>query len=227
MRLKHVPGAEEALANQPDLVIQEPEKYKGRFCQLFDNGEAPLHIEIGAGKGQFIIEMAKHFPNINFIAIELQTSVIYRALEKLLEEEISNVKLLNVHAGDLSDLFAEGEVDQIYLNFSDPWHKRRHRKRRLTHYRFLANYQTVLKEGGFLDFKTDNRALFEFSLKMFNGCSCRFEELSLNLHEDTDIFNIQTEYEEKFSQKGHNIHYIKVSFENFSLKRAQDLDDID
>lgn len=223
MRLKHVPQAESELKAHPDLVIQDPMSYKGRFQDRFPKKQA-LHLEIGTGKGQFIVEMAKAFPEINFIGIELQSSVIYRAMQKVLEEELDNVQLINIHGRHIPEIFEEGEIDGLYLNFSDPWPKNRHAKRRLTHHRFLKLYEKILSEGAFLQFKTDNRQLFEFSLQMFNLTSCQIEELSLDLHHDSDIFNIETEYEEKFSQKGESIYYAKINFNHFHTDWLSDLD---
>lgn len=214
MRLKHVPQAEEELKAHPHIVIQDPLSYRGRMQDRFKKLQ-PLHVEIGTGKGKFIVDMAKAFPHINFIGIEIQTSVIYRAMQKVVEEEVDNVQLINLDGRQLTDLFEKGEVDCIYLNFSDPWPKNRHAKRRLTHPDFLTLYQQVLAKEGRLIFKTDNQALFEFSLQSFNQTACQIEEISLDLHEADHIFNIRTEYEEKFSKQGQRIYYIKINFKHF------------
>lgn len=172
-------------------------------------------MEIGIGKGQFIVEMAKAHPELNFIGIEIQTSVIYRALEKILEEGVENVQLINTNAQLVTDIFSDQEIDHIYLSFSDPWPKNRHAKRRLTHPNFLESYYQVLREEGQLSFKTDNRKLFEFSIQMFNATHMTIRELSLDLHQDPTIKTIQTEYEEKFSKQGKRIYYAKLSFDYF------------
>lgn len=223
MRARYIPEAEERLADNPHIVVAEPEKYKGHFQERFEKKQ-PLHLEIGVGKGQFIVEMAKAHPEINFIGIEVQEGIIYRALEKVLEEQVENVQLIHMNAQKLTDVFAGGEIDHIYLNFSDPWPKKRHAKRRLTHQAFLRNYAEVLREEGQLSFKTDNRKLFEFSIQMFNAAHLTIREWSLDLHEDSEIENIQTEYEEKFSKQGKRIYYAKLSFEFFKEISEAELD---
>lgn len=211
MRLRHIPEAASELAAHPEWVVQDVTGHKGSIQQLFEK-EQDLHLEIGTGKGQFIIDMAKAYPEYNFIGMEMQTSVIYRALERLLEEEVDNVRLMNANADDLEEIFEEGEVDHLYLNFSDPWPKNRHAKRRLTHRNFLKKYQHVLKDDACLDFKTDNRSLFEFSLMEFSAYQMDLLDLSLDLHADESRFNIQTEYEERFSSQGQVIYYAQASF---------------
>lgn len=214
MRLRHIPEAEEGLAANPHIVVAHPEAYKGKFQERFKKNQ-PIHLEIGIGKGQFIVEMAKAHPELNFIGIEMQTSVIYRALEKVLEEGVENIQLINTNAQLVTDIFSDDEIDHIYLNFSDPWPKNRHAKRRLTHLNFLESYYHVLRDKGQLSFKTDNRKLFEFSIQMFNATHMTIQDLSLDLHQDSEIKNIPTEYEEKFSKQGERIYYAKLSFDFF------------
>ncbi len=211
LRLRHKPWAKEKLQNYPQYVIANAEEWKGKWNELFGN-ENPLHIEIGTGKGRFITEMAKAHPDINFIGIEAYTNVIVSALDRLIEAELPNVKLLNKNAMDLENFFAPGEVTRIYLNFSDPWPKNRHEKRRLTYKSFLEKYQTVLISGGDIHFKTDNREFFEYSLVSFSQFGLKLNAISLDLHNSDFEGNIMTEYEEKFSSQGHPIYRCEVQF---------------
>lgn len=206
MRLKHVKGAEETLLKSI-YVVENPEKYKGKYKELFGN-KNPIHLEIGTGKGNFIIGMAKAFPDINFIGMEMYDSVLVRASEKLEEENIPNLKLIKYDATNIENVFSF-EIDKIYLNFSDPWPKNRHEHRRLTCDRFLRRYDSIFRNKKIIEFKTDNRKLFEYSLMSFVRYGYKIEQISLNLHED-DVFNIETEYEHKFSLKGYPIYFVKV-----------------
>lgn len=206
MRLKNVKGASDIVLKS-SYIIQNPEEYKGKFKSIFGNKNS-IHLEIGMGKGDFIINMAKTFPNINFIGIEMYDSVIVRAVQKLEKEEINNLKLIKFDATNINDVF-DKEIDTIYLNFSDPWPKNRHEKRRLTSEIFLKKYDSIFKNKKTIIQKTDNRRLFEYSVKSFTDFGYKIEEISLNLHED-NIFNIETEYEKKFSSKGYPIYMIKV-----------------
>lgn len=205
MRVRNKPWAKDKLNDHSNWVISDPELYKGKWNGLFKN-DAPIHIEIGTGKGQFITGMAKANPNTNFIGIELQASVIVEALDKLLDEPLENVRLLNVNAADLMKFFEAREVEVIYLNFSDPWPKKRHEKRRLTYGAFLDNYRNILAENGRIELKTDNQGLFEYSLESFSLNNFFIKNISLNLHETGDLSNVKTEYEEKFSSKGQRIY---------------------
>jgi tRNA (guanine-N7-)-methyltransferase len=211
MRLRNKPWAGEFIANHPEFVTPRPNEWKGKWKRLFDN-EQPIHIEVGTGKGKFIVEMAKRHPHINYIGIERQQSVIVSALKKIKEEGLSNVKLINVNASELTDIFDKGEVERIYLNFSDPWPKKRHGKRRLTHPVFLTVFERILANGGELHFKTDNQGLFEFSLVSFSEFGLLLKSVSLDLHNSGFEGNIMTEYEEKFSKKGHKIYRAEVQF---------------
>lgn len=211
MRLRHKPFANDKLLENKKFVVEKPEEMKGKWQTRFENVQ-PLHIEIGCGKGRFIIEMAKRYPEVNFIGIELQTSVIVSALEKQIEEQLPNLQLLQVNAKDLMEYFEPGEVDRIYLTFSDPWPKNRHEKRRLTYKTFLNVYQTILHDKGELHFKTDNQKLFEYSLTSFSKFNALLEEIYLDLHNSTVEDNIMTEYEEKFSQKGNRIYKAVITF---------------
>lgn len=211
MRQRNKPWAKDKLAEYPQYVISEPEKYKGKWNEAFDKDQ-PLHIEIGTGKGRFITGMAKANPDINYIGIELAESVIVSALDRIIEEELPNIKLLNVNANDLRDYFEKGEVNRIYLNFSDPWPKKRHAKRRLTHRSFLDIYEDVLVDKGEIHFKTDNQGLFESSLMSFSDYGMLLTFVSLDLHNSDYEGNIMTEYEEKFSSRGSRIFRCEVQY---------------
>lgn len=208
MRLRNIPGADEAVTNCP-WVVQNPKEQKGKWAEVFGN-DHPVHIEVGMGKGQFITEMARRNPEINYIGIERYTSVLYRALQKreALEEEIPNLLYLCEDAKDLPEIFAEGEVGKIYLNFSDPWPKERHARRRLTSKEFLARYDQILVPEGVVEFKTDNRDLFDFSLLEREEAGWEMLACTFNLHRDEKMMegNIMTEYERKFSKLNKPIH---------------------
>lgn len=163
MRLRNKPGAKETILQHPNYILTDGSDWKGKWQERFLKAQ-PLHIEVGSGKGQFIVEMAKAHPEINYIGIEMQTNAIISILEKQLEEQLPNLQLLLVDGADLTDYFSDGEVDQVYLNFSDPWPKTRHEKRRLTYKTFLRTYETIAKPKAELHFKTDNQKLFEYSL---------------------------------------------------------------
>ncbi|PLS14890.1 tRNA (guanosine(46)-N7)-methyltransferase TrmB [Bacillus sp. M6-12] len=211
MRLRNKPWAEERLNEFPQYVIREPEQQKGKWQEVFGNNN-PLYIEVGTGKGRFITEMAKAYPDVNFLGIELHKSVIISALDLLIEVDLPNVKLLNVNANDLRNFFNKGEVSRVYLNFSDPWPKTRHEKRRLTYKTFLSTYQDILPGNGEIHFKTDNQGLFEYSLMSMSQYGMQFKFISLDLHNSEYEGNIMTEYEEKFSQKGNRIYRMEASF---------------
>lgn len=211
MRLRHKPYAQDKLLEYKQYVVEKPEESRGKWTERFEKAQ-PLHIEIGCGKGRFIIEMAKRYPEINFIGIELQTSVIVSALEKQIDEQLPNLQLMQVNAKDLRDYFEPGEVDRIYLTFSDPWPKNRHEKRRLTYKSFLSVYETILNDKGELHFKTDNQKLFEYSLTSFSKYDAVLEKVYLDLHKSDVEDNVMTEYEEKFSKKGNRIYKAVVMF---------------
>ncbi|MDD6102656.1 MAG: tRNA (guanosine(46)-N7)-methyltransferase TrmB [Clostridiales bacterium] len=204
MRLRNVPGArEEMIANK--FVINEPAENKGRWRDVFGN-DNPLHIEIGTGKGRFITELAKQNPDINYIGIEKFSSVLIRAVEKQEELELPNLYFLRFDAEDIEEIFEKDEVDRIYLNFSDPWPKDRHAKRRLTSRRFLARYKNFLKQSGYVAFKTDNKSLFDFSLEEIENAGWILSDVTYDLHNSPyNEGNIMTEYEERFSEMGNPI----------------------
>ena len=209
MRLRNKPYAWEKIKQHPEYVIACPDAYKGKWLQVFQNRQ-PIHMELGTGRGDFIIGMAKLYPEMNFIGIEKYTSVIIDVLEKLLKEPLPNVKLLNIDGSQLEEIFAENELQRIYLNFSDPWPKKRHHKRRLTHTNFLKKYRRILTKSGEIHMKTDNQALFEASLAYFSSFGYALKNISLNLHESTYPNPVMTEYEQKFSAKGHPIYRLEA-----------------
>lgn len=211
MRLRNIPWAQDLLDAHPEYVPTDLPALKGNWQSRFKHVQ-PIHLEIGSGKGRFIIEMAKTHPEINYIAMEVQTSVAVRILELQLEEQVDNLQILNADGGSVTDFFAPEEIERIYLNFSDPWPKSRHEKRRLTSPGFLAEYQEVLIKDGEIHFKTDNRGLFEYSLCAMSQFGMQFHYMSLDLHQSKMIGNIMTEYEEKFSAKGHPIYRLEATY---------------
>ena len=180
MRLRNVPGARETIIEN-QFSIQEPEQKKGKWAEVFGN-DHPIHIEVGMGKGQFIIEMAKRNPEINYIGIEKYSSVLVRAVEKLEDFEQNNLRLIRMDAENIEEVFDKDEVDRIYLNFSDPWPKDRHAKRRLTSTRFLERYNNILTPEGRVMFKTDNKDLFDFSLEQVEEAGWILENHTYDLH---------------------------------------------
>ncbi|MCI6498018.1 tRNA (guanosine(46)-N7)-methyltransferase TrmB [Lachnospiraceae bacterium HCP1S3_C3] len=206
MRLRNVKGSREEI-QLSEYTVNEPEKYKGRWKELFGN-DNPVYIEVGMGKGKFITEMAQLHPEINFIGIEKYSSVLIRAIEKRKELEINNLMFIRMDAENIEDVFEKNEVAGIYLNFSDPWPKDRHAKRRLTSRQFLARYDKILAGDGVIEFKTDNRDLFDFSLEEAPEAGWEIIASTYDLHADEKMSegNVMTEYEEKFSSKGNPIH---------------------
>ena len=205
MRLRKVKGAAEAIAKSP-LVIHDAPAHKGNWQEIFHN-QNPIHIEIGMGKGRFITELARQNPDINYIGIERYDSVLIRALEKRAEtEELPNLFYLCEDAKNVAEIFEEGEIARIYLNFSDPWPKDRHAKRRLTSREFFSRYDKILAKDGAVMFKTDNRILFDFSLEEVPQAGWQLKDVSFDLHHSEYAEgNIMTEYEEKFSSLGNPI----------------------
>ena len=209
MRLRNIPGADDVIKRHP-IAVKESKEYKGKWNTLFENSN-PIHIEIGMGKGQFILTLAKQNPQINYIGIERYSSVLLRALEKFDTEEfceLTNVRFICMDAMELPDVFEAEEVEKIYLNFSDPWPKKRHARRRLTSTVFFAQYDKVLAKDGVVEFKTDNRPLFEFSLEQVEEAGWKLLGSTFDLHHDAAMNqgNVMTEYEEKFSSKGNPIY---------------------
>lgn len=209
MRLRNIPGSRETIAEN-DFVIQNPTQYKGLWKQQVFQNNNLLHIEIGMGKGQFLSELAKRHKDINFLGIEKYSSVLLRALEKRETLELTNLYYLRFDAEKITELFDQGEIDKIYLNFSDPWPKDRHAKRRLTSCEFLSKYHLFLKKEGKLAFKTDNRSLFDFSIEEAKINNWELQLVTYDLHNSPYCEgNIMTEYEERFSSMGNPIcHFI-------------------
>ena len=205
MRRRNVKNAQRRIENHLDLLIKNPQDYKGKWQKFFNNNN-PIYLEIGMGKGRFLLEHANHNPNINYIGLEKFASVIVQAVEKISVSHLSNIKLINDDATKILEFFDQKEIQKIYLNFSDPWPKNRHEKRRLTYKKFLEKYEIIL--NGDLEMKTDNQALFEYSLISFNQEHWEFLDLSLDLHNrSVDEMIILTEYEERFIKKGNRIYF--------------------
>ena len=192
--------------------IPETQKTKGKWQTIFQN-QNPIHIEIGMGKGQFIMTLAKQNPKINYIGIEKYSSVLLRALQKIEEEPLENIRFIRMDAENICEMFEKDEIDRIYLNFSDPWPKDRHAKRRLTSRQFFLRYHQILKKSGIVEFKTDNTDLFNFSLEEIKEAGWNLDQYTRNLHQDIQMNqgNIMTEYEERFSSMGNPIYKLIAS----------------
>lgn len=212
MRLRNITGSREVIGASRFVVRESDLKQcPGKWKEIF-RSENPVFAEIGMGKGRFLTDMAKLYPGINFIGIEKYSSVLLRAVQKLeaIEEgggSLPNIRLIRMDAEDIADVFAEGELDRIYLNFCDPWPKERHAKRRLPSRQFLARYDKILKKDGMIEFKTDNRELFDFAVEELEPAGWKIRELTYDLHADERLSegNVMTEYEERFSSQGNPI----------------------
>jgi len=216
MRMRRKKNRDVRFENCIDLAVIDPQIHKSKWNKVFGNSN-PVHVEIGCGKGGFITELARRNPNINYVAIEKCMDVIILAMEKVKAAELKNVKFLFGDANVLTEIFDEGEVERIYLNFSDPWKKARQAKRRLTYVTFLEKYKYVLCKNGEVHFKTDNRPLFDFSLEQFDAFGANVSELTFDLHNsEFNSDNIMTEYEKNFSDKGFTINRCVVSFRKLS-----------
>lgn len=213
MRLRNITGADEVIAKS-DYVIKDEKTKKGNWKSVFEK-EAPLHIEVGMGKGRFLMELATRNPDINYVGIERYTSVLLRAVQKMEENPLPNLVFVCMDAAEIAEVFEKDEVDQIYLNFSDPWPKDRHAKRRLPSRQFLARFDQILKKDGVIEFKTDNRGLFDFAVEEVEPAGWKIDAISYDLHNDAKMSegNIMTEYEEKFSAKGNPIYKYIISRE--------------
>ncbi len=205
MRLRNIPAAANAIAESEYCILDYTE-HKGEWKKLFGNNH-PLVMEIGMGKGRFLMEHAALHPDINYLGVERYGSVLYRALQKMEEHPLSNIRFLCIDAEIIPEIFEREELDYIYLNFSDPWPKDRHAKRRLTSREYLRRYDNVLKKEGRIEFKTDNRPLFDFSLEEARAAGWKIDACTYDLHNDEKMRkgNIMTEYEEKFSSNGNPI----------------------
>ena len=205
MRLKNIPGAREKIA-ESEFVIHNPKEWKGKWNEFWKN-EGKIHIEVGMGKGRFLMEMAGKNKNINYIGIEMYSSVLLRAVQKMEEEPLDNLRFILIDAREIAEVFDVEEVEKIYLNFSDPWPKDRHSKRRLPSRQFLERFSKVLAKSGVIEFKTDNRDLFNFALEEVWPAGWNLLESTFDLHNDEKMMvgNVMTEYEERFSSKGNPI----------------------
>jgi len=231
MRLRGKKGAREQLEQLTTLVVLEPEVHKGKWKQLFGN-DNPIYVEFGMGKGQFISQMSLKYPNINFIGIDMYDELIARGAEKACElgdpsgsglQHPANLRLVRANIEFVESIFEAGELDRIYLNFSDPWPKKKHARRRLTHPRFVEKYGRIMNGNGEIHLKTDSETLFEFSLNSFAGMGLQMKDISLNLHRDgIHPDHVMTEYEQKFFNKGMNIHRVEVLMGEESLKRYEE-----
>ena len=209
MRLKNVKGSREYIAAN-DLVIHEEKEFAGKWKQEIFGNDHPLYIEIGMGKGKFITTLAKNNPDINYIGIEKYSSTLIRGVQKVEAEEnpMDNIRFIRMDAEEIAEVFGKEEIDRIYLNFSDPWPKDRHAKRRLENRLFLRKYHEILIPGGRIEFKTDNTDLFDFAVAELEGEPWKVIAVTRNLHADPALNegNVMTEYEEKFSAMGNPIY---------------------
>ena len=213
MRLRNITGADTYIENS-QYVVQDEKSKKGCWSEVFGR-KAPLHIEVGMGKGQFMMQLALQNPDINYVGIEMYSSVLLRAVQKMEEAPMDNLRFIRMDAREIEEVFDKGEVDKIYLNFSDPWPKDRHAKRRLPSRQFLARFDQILKKEGNLEFKTDNRDLFDFAVEEVEPAGWKIDAITYDLHHDEVMNwgNILTEYEEKFSSKGNPIYKYIISRE--------------
>ncbi len=210
MRQRRVKNEEERLAEHDQYLIDVPKEQRGKWSENFKNNNE-IYAEFGCGKGQFVITLAEQNPDRNYVAIEGRGSIILRALEKVVQKELENIVFVKEYIKDVTEFFEEGELSGIYLNFSDPWPKDRHAKRRLTHSRYLEGYRRILKKGHCIELKTDNTGLFAFAQSEFENSDMKILELTEDLH--TTGFtakNVTTEYEDKFHAEGKKINYCKV-----------------
>ena len=234
MRLRGRKGIRENLEAQPSLVVLDPKEYKGRWKERFGN-DKPIYVELGMGKGQFISGMSVKYPDVNFIGIDMYDELIRRGSEKAKlawagvtgqdPEEVNppNLNLAVANIEFIEEIFAPGELERIYLNFSDPWPKARHGRRRLTHPRFLDKYKEVLNENGEIHFKTDSQTLFEFSLNAFAAAGLQMSDSALSLHrEGINEQHVMTEYESKFHSQGMDIYRCEVMVGKEAMRRYEE-----
>ena len=211
MRMRKKKNCAARIERCGDIRITDPENHKGKWNEVFGN-DNPIHVEIGCGKGSFIVGMAKMYPDVNFIAIEKVEDVIVMAMEKAIANEIENVRFMDLDAERIEEFFEKGEIQRIYLNFSDPWKKGKQAKRRLTHKNFLDRYKKVLNSGDYIWFKTDNQKLFEFSLNSFCAEGFKLRNITLDLHNSDFEGNVITEYEQRFMDLGQPIYRLEATF---------------
>lgn len=206
MRLRNVTGSREVIA-ACSYVIHNPQECRGKWHEVFGN-DCPIRIEIGMGKGRFIMDLARQNPDVNYVGIEKYSSVLIRGIQKMETDPLSNLYFIRMEAEEITSVFAEGEVDRIYLNFSDPWPKDRHAKRRLPSREFLRRYDEILIPDGVIEFKTDNHDLFRFALEELEPAGWKILQMTEDLHNNAQMMegNVMTEYEERFSSKGNPIY---------------------
>lgn len=215
MRLRNKPWAKDYLEKQSHIVEADPAQWKGKWKDRFKNNN-PIFVEVGSGKGRFVNELAVKYPDVNIIGIEIYESVILSGVEQAAADPKPNLIFLQQNVTDLLDFFAENEIDRLYINFTDPWPKNRHEKRRLTHRGYLAKYEEILKEDAEVHFKTDNQSLFEYSLEEMSQYGSSFKSVNLDLHNSGLSNNIMTEYEEKFSKKGMRIYRLEAQLHQYT-----------
>lgn len=201
MRRRKKPGAKEKLLSHEEWICTEPELLKGQWAERFGNNHE-IHVELGTGRGQFITNLAHINSHINYIAMEIKEEVLLKAVEKAKDKGLSNIVFLWYDVNKISEIFAEKELSRIYINFCDPWPKKRWEKRRLTHRGFLKNYERILKDAGEIHFKTDNEKLFEFSLNELAAMNYKLKNITFDLHKSEYTDNVTTEYEDKFAAQG-------------------------
>lgn len=213
MRLRNKPWAMDLIETHPEIVVKPPEECRGSWNEVFGN-ENPIHVEVGTGKGQFVTRMAKAYPNVNFIGIERYESVLVTGVQRVIDQPQANLRFLQEDVTNITDFFDKGEVDRLFINFTDPWPKERHAKRRLTNESFLEKYELIMGKDGEIHFKTDNQTLFEYSIESLTFYGFRLKNISLDLHNSNKRDNIMTEYEEKFANKGMRIYRLEASLKN-------------
>lgn len=211
MRLRNITGSREMIA-ESDYVIHEPNNYKGKWNEIFGN-DHPIRIEIGMGKGRFIMDLARMNPEINYVGIEKYSSVLLRGIQKMETDPLPNLYFIRMDAEEITEVFGREEVDMIYLNFSDPWPKDRHAKRRLPSREFLCRYDEILAKDGVIEFKTDNHDLFQFALEELEPAGWHLDLMTEDLHHNEEMMhgNVMTEYEERFSSMGNPIYKYVIS----------------
>lgn len=222
MRMRKKKNCGARMEKCADIWIKDPKNHKGSWRELFGN-DNPIHLEIGCGKGNFVTGMAKLHPDVNYIAVEKVEDVIVMAMEKAVGAELTNVLFTDMDAEFIEEVFERGEVSRIYLNFSDPWKKKKQAKRRLTHKRFLDRYKAILNNGDYVCFKTDNKALFDFSLNSFAQENFKLENISLDLHNSDFEGNVMTEYEQRFSEMGMPIYRLEATYLGWVDNRNKEL----
>ena len=210
MRMRKKKNCDARMDRCSSVWVKNPEECKGKWSEIFNNGN-PIHIEIGCGKGSFILGMAQMYPDINFVAVEKVEDVIVMAMEKIVNAGLTNVRFTDMDAEKIEEFFELGEAERIYLNFSDPWKKNKQAKRRLTHKNFLDRYKKVLEPGKQIWFKTDNKPLFEFSLNSFCAEDFKLSNITLDLHNSKFEGNVMTEYETRFVELGQPIYRLEAT----------------